>query len=348
MNNRKTSVRGPGFFVTFATLSDVLKQPAPDHCRCFLLCDTFPPMKSQPMRKNILSCSLLLCAAGISLFTPEFARALPHEPEPQAPQIVWTKQEKSILDDIRTLRELSEGNRAKESKQLALKIRQLPAGINKQRLALTLASLTTEGDLGKDTLQEVATTLAEALREQPIPVGPRGPELPYVELARLVRYERVQVNFDDPHYQAAMSKLEANDLHLQQADLTLTDLHGKTWSLKELRGQVVLVNFWATWCSPCRAEMIDLDSVYKHFKKDGLVVLAITDEDPVKAKPYISQYGFSFPVLLDPDKSVHKQFAIEGLPRSFVFDRDGKLVAQAIDRRAKRQFLEMLEPAGLR
>ena len=70
-----------------------------------------------------------------------------------------SKQEKSILEDIRDLRNLSEGNRAKTTRQLALKIRQLPAGTNKQRLAVTLASRSTEGDAGKDTLQEVATTL---------------------------------------------------------------------------------------------------------------------------------------------------------------------------------------------
>jgi peroxiredoxin len=265
----------------------------------------------------------------------------------QGQQIVWSNQEKPILEDIRTLRKLSEGNRIKTTKQLAVKIRQLPAGMNKERLATTLASLSTEGDLGKDTLQEVATTLAEALREQPIPAGPRGPQMPYSELAKLVHYEHVQVHLDDPQYAAAISKIEADDLSHQQADFTLTDLHGKTWALKDLRGQVVLVNFWATWCPPCRTEMPDLESIYKRFKKDGLIVLAITDEEAGKVKPFVNEYGFSYPIVLDPDKNVHRQFTIEGLPRSFVYDRDGKLVAQAIDMRTKKQFLEMLELAGL-
>jgi peroxiredoxin len=271
----------------------------------------------------------------------------PAETRPQGQQIVWSNQEKPILEDIRTLRKLSEGNRAKTTKQLALKIRQLPAGMNKERLATTLASLSTEGDLGKDTLQEVATTLAEALREQPIPAGPHGPQMPYSELAKLAHYEHVQVNLDDPQYAAAMSKVEADDLRHQQVDFTLTDLQGKTWALKDLRGQVVLVNFWATWCPPCRSEMPDLESIYKRFKKDGLIVLAITDEEAGKIKPFVSEYGFSYPIVLDPDKSVHKQYTIEGLPRSFVYDRGGKLVAEAIDMRTKKQFLEMLELAGL-
>src|SRR5882762_5194887 len=187
-------------------------------------------MSINNFRRIVLVGKLSLCAAGISL-------CFPAETRPQGQQIVWTNQEKPILEDIRTLRKLSEGNRAKTTKQLALKIRQLPAGMNKERLATTLASLFTEGDLGKDALQEVATTLAEALREQPIPAGPRGPQMPYSELAKLVHYEHVQVNLDDPQYAAAMSKIEADDLRHQQVDFTLTDLHGKTWALKDLRGQ---------------------------------------------------------------------------------------------------------------
>ncbi len=288
-------------------------------------------------RRIIFSANLLLCAVGI----------FPSETRVQGQQIVWSNQEKPILEDIRTLRKLSEGNRAKTTKQLALKIRQLPAGLNKVRLATMLAGLSTEGDAGKDTLQEVATTLAEALRENPISAGPRGPEVPYSDLAKLVHYEHVQANLDDPQYAAALAKTEADDLHHQQSDFTLTDLHGKAWALKDLRGQVVLVNMWATWCPPCRSEMPDLDSIYKRFKKDGLIVLAITDEDASKARQFVDEYRLGFPILLDPDKSVHKQYTIEGLPRSFVYDRDGKLVAQAIDMRTKKQFLEMLEMAGL-
>src|SRR6476661_10890671 len=126
-------------------------------------------MSINHLRNIFLVGNLSLCAAGISLYFAAETRL-------QGQQIVWSNQEKPILEDIRTLRKLSEGNRIKTTKQLAIKIRQLPAGMNKERLATTLASLSTEGDLGKDTLQEVATTLAEALREQPLPAGPRGPE----------------------------------------------------------------------------------------------------------------------------------------------------------------------------
>jgi peroxiredoxin len=132
-----------------------------------------------------------------------------------------------------------------------------------------------------------------------------------------------------------------------QPDFTLTDLHGKTWHLKDLRGSVVLVNFWATWCPPCRKEMPDLESLYLQLKDRGFVVLAISDEEAAKVSPFLAQRNITYPVLLDPGRKVNEQLEIEGIPKSFVYDRDGKLVAQSIDMRTRGQFLAMLAQAGL-
>jgi peroxiredoxin len=264
-------------------------------------------------------------------------------------KVVWSDQEKPIVDQLRGLRKLPDDVRAHTTKDLALQIRQLPVTPNKLKLAGGLASLSTEGDFGHDTLQEVATTLAAALREQP-QTGKNGePGSLYVELASLVRYEHVQVAIDAPQFRAAMAKLNNDDVQRQQADFTLTDLQGKSWNLKELRGKVVLVNFWATWCPPCRKEMPDLEALYLRFKdKDqGFLVLAISDEDAGKVSPFIAERNITYPVLLDPGRKVNQQFQIEGIPKSFVYDRSGKLVAQSIDMRTQRQFLEMLAQAGL-
>jgi len=266
----------------------------------------------------------------------------------QQQQIVWTDQEKPILDTIKTLRKLPNEERAHTTKNLATQVRQLPKGMNKVRLAYSLANLSTEGDFGHDTLQEVATTLADALRENPLSATPKGPPPPYIELAQLVRYEHVHATLDDPQLAHAFERLDGDDLKHQQAEFTLADLQGKTWSLKELRGKVVLVNFWATWCPPCRSEMPDLDALYQQFKDQGFVVLAISDEDAAKVWPYIEQYHYTYPILLDPGRKVHQTYNIEGIPKSFVYDREGKLVAQSIDMRTRRQFLEMLGQAGLK
>ena len=207
--------------------------------------------------------------------------------------------------------------------------------------------MSTEGDFGQQTLREVATTLAEALREQPAPDENDGPAGAYVELAQLARYEHVPVSLDAAPFVAAMAKLEAEDRRRASADFTLQDLSGRQWKLSSLRGQVVLVNFWATWCPPCRKEMPDLDSLYSRFRKKGLVVLAISDEETSKVTPFLKEHSVAYPILLDTDRAVNKLFSVEGIPRSFVYDRDGKLVATAIDMRTRQQFLAMLAKAGL-
>jgi len=118
--------------------------------------------------------------------------------------------------------------------------------------------------------------------------------------------------------------------------------------LKELKGKVVLVNFWATWCPPCRKEMPDLEKLYKKFEKEGLIILAISDEEASKVSPFIAQEKVTYPVLLDPGRKVNDEFEVMGIPKSFVFDREGKLVAQSIDMRTEHQFREMLKQAGLK
>jgi peroxiredoxin len=168
-----------------------------------------------------------------------------------------------------------------------------------------------------------------------------------VELAKLVRYEHMQATLDDPQFAAAMSKLEADDRLRDEADFSLRDLQGKAWTLKSLRGKVVLVNFWATWCPPCRKEMPDLDALYREFKDRGFVILAISDEEPAKVAQFLKEKGYTYPILLDPGRKVNQQFRIEGIPKSFVYDRNGKLAAQSIDMRTRKQFLEMLAQAGL-
>ena len=260
----------------------------------------------------------------------------------------WTKQETPIRDQIRRLRDIPDDVRAKTTKQLALDIRALPKTQHKLDLASALANLSTEGDFGRDTLQEVTTTLAEALREQPVPMNGRDPDRYYLQLATLARYEQVKVSIDNPQYAAAVAQLEKEDQARGQVDFTLTDMQGKSWTLKSLQGQVVLVNFWATWCPPCRKEMPDLDALYRRFKDQGLIILAISDEEAAKVKSYLAEKPVTYPILLDPGRKVNDLFLINGIPKSFVYDRKGKLVAQSIDMRTQKQFLEMLGQAGLR
>jgi peroxiredoxin len=289
----------------------------------------------------VLAAGLYLSAAGLLLSHPASLRA-------QEQKIIWSDREKPIADRIGGLRALPDEVRAHATKNLAIEIRRLPVTPNKLRLANSLAMLSTEGDFGHDMLQEVATTLAVALHEQPLPAEKGQPARPYVELAELVRYEHVQASLDDPQFAAAISKIEADNERREQSDFTLAELGGKTWTLKAQRGKVVVLNFWATWCPPCRKEMPDLEMLYREFKDQGLVILAISDEDADKVRPFITEQKVTYPILLDPGRKVNDLFQIEGIPKTFVYDRNGKLVAQSIDMRTRRQFLEMLAQAGLK
>ncbi len=280
----------------------------------------------------------------LGLMTP----ALLSAQQQQAP--TWSAQEQPIFTQIKSLRSLPDDVRAKSTKDIALEIRTLPASSpGKLGLAEYLASRATEGDFGRQTLQEVTTTLCEALQQQPPPEKDGQPAGGYVSLAELARYEHMQVSLDAPQYKAAMAKLEADDAKRQDTNFTATDLAGKSWTLKDLKGKVVLVNFWATWCPPCQKEMPDLEALYNQYKDQGFVILAFSEDDETnKVAPFIAERKITYPILLDPGQKMGNQFQVNGIPKSFLYDREGKLVAQSIDMRTRHQFEEMLALAGLK
>jgi peroxiredoxin len=271
--------------------------------------------------------------------------------QPAPPQ--YTPAESAIVARLKAVRAQPDTTRAAYTRSLALDIRALPAGLNKLRLANGLANLATEGDAGVPTLTDVTLTLAEALGENPLQPRPDHPDAipaPYLEVARIIRYEHIAIApkyLADPLFAKADAELAHDDADIQRADFTLRDLDNHAVTLSSLRGKVVLVNFWATWCPPCRKEMPALNDLYNRFQSQGLVILSISDEDTGKVAPFIAQSGYRPTVLLDPGSTIHQQFHVEGIPKSFVFDRDGHLAAQTIDERTERQFLAMLTSAGL-
>jgi peroxiredoxin len=253
-----------------------------------------------------------------------------------------TSPAKLIDQRIHKLRSLADDVRAVETRNLAREIRALDNHNDELILALALSNFATEGDFGSDTLRDVVATIADA-----IPKVPTAPDSAYNELARLIHYERVGMTFNDPRLAKAIARLDDVDKIRQQADFTLQDLTGKSWTLKQLHGKVVLVNFWATWCPPCRKEMPDLETLHKRFAGKGLVILAISDEDDAKVRPFIAEKKYTYPILLDAESAVNKRFLIQGIPKTLVFDASGKLAAQSSDMRTMGQFLEMLKQARL-
>ncbi len=111
---------------------------------------------------------------------------------------------------------------------------------------------------------------------------------------------------------------------MQVEDFSLTDLEGKSQSLSQYRGKIVLINFWATWCKPCTTEMPAMQASFDKLREKGFVVLAINElEDDAKVREHIKQYGHTFPVLMDRDNKVANQFGVFGLPVSVFIDQQG-------------------------
>lgn len=109
-------------------------------------------------------------------------------------------------------------------------------------------------------------------------------------------------------------------------DFTLKTLNGPNMRLQEQRGKVVLVNFWATWCGPCRKEMPHLNRIADKYRSAGLVLMGVNvDDDVRKAADVAGKLNVNFPVLLDTDKSVSKLYDLNSMPSTMVIDRAGRV-----------------------
>lgn len=238
--------------------------------------------------------------------------------------------------------------------QLAKDIGSLPAGNSKVKLADALDHAAVQGESGKEALQAAADTLAQALSETPQQPGKDGlPAKPYMDLARLARYAGIMTSLKDPQVAKADEVLVANDADVAKADFTLKDVNGKKVTFSSLKGKIVLVDFWSgpLVCKACAKEMTDLDLIQVHYGEQGLVILSIlspTPDDVFSLNRFLMMgTGYHPRVLLDDGGKVGKMFHVDSQPRSFVFDRDGKLVAESIDMCTQRQFFAMLAAGGL-
>jgi len=107
---------------------------------------------------------------------------------------------------------------------------------------------------------------------------------------------------------------------------TLTTLEGQPGTLSQYKGQVVMVNFWATWCGPCQQEMPLLDQMYKKYKPAGFTLIGVNvDKEAPPVKELMARKPVSFPVLLDPANQVSKAYHVDEMPSSVIIDRKGEI-----------------------
>src|SRR6266704_5224756 len=107
-------------------------------------------------------------------------------------------------------------------------------------------------------------------------------------------------------------------------EIALKDLQGQEVRLSDLHGKVVLVNFWATWCKPCKEEMPAMQASYERLREQGFVVLAVNElEDVEKVAEHIKTHGHTFLVVMDHNNGVANRYGVVGLPASFLIDRQG-------------------------
>ncbi len=129
------------------------------------------------------------------------------------------------------------------------------------------------------------------------------------------------------------SKYEPLTVGKVAPDFALPDLQDRTIRLSDFRGKVVFLNFWATWCQPCKEEMPSMEVLYKTFERDGLVVLAVSI-DRVTTKqnipPFVNSMNLTFPVLVDSWGQTDKRYKLMGVPETYIIDQEGVLREKVI------------------
>ncbi|OGW25876.1 MAG: hypothetical protein A2X59_12945 [Nitrospirae bacterium GWC2_42_7] len=126
----------------------------------------------------------------------------------------------------------------------------------------------------------------------------------------------------------AVSPFDADKfVNVKAPDFVLKDINGKDVALSSFKGKVVLLNFWATWCPPCKHEMPSFNKLYTEMKAQGLEIIAISTDDSISyVKDYLRKNSFDFKILMDEKRITSKQYKVFSMPTTFLIDRNGIII----------------------
>ncbi|MCL2210449.1 MAG: TlpA family protein disulfide reductase [Treponema sp.] len=127
------------------------------------------------------------------------------------------------------------------------------------------------------------------------------------------------------------AKIQVYSKTADMEDFTLPLLNGENITLSSLKGKTVILNFWATWCPPCRAEMPSMDTFYKRYKDKSLEILAVDIGENINTvRQFIQKNNYSFPILLDTTRRISSIYGIEAIPTTYIIDRQGKIIGRVV------------------
>ena len=128
-------------------------------------------------------------------------------------------------------------------------------------------------------------------------------------------------------------------------DFNLKDQYGVVHSLENYKGKVIFLNFWATWCPPCKKEMPDIENIYKEYgeNKKDVVILGVNSEKENEAKKFLKDKGYTFPTVIDENSEVMRKYFIQAFPTSFVIDKEGNVYGYVMGGLTKEQIRQVIE-----
>lgn len=133
--------------------------------------------------------------------------------------------------------------------------------------------------------------------------------------------------------------------NVKAPDFNLKDQYGVVHSLENYKGKVIFLNFWATWCPPCKKEMPDIENIYKEYgeNKKDVVILGVNSEKENEVKKFLKDKGYTFPTVIDENSEVMRKYFIQAFPTSFVIDKEGNVYGYVMGGLTKEQIKQVIE-----